>query len=84
MTELSVASKQLAERVMKCVSLGLGQELGFLDKMHQGMLSQGIDGEVREALTIYCVLWVLSEMLSQAWHGWGLPIGEVMIQSWWW
>jgi len=52
LTELSVASKQLAERVMKCVSLGLGQELGFLDKMHQGMLSQGMDGEVGNATTL--------------------------------
>ena len=31
---------------MKCVSLGLGQDLRFLDKMHQGMLSQGKVGEV--------------------------------------
>ena len=75
MTELSVASKQLAERVMKCVSLGLGQELGFLDKMHQGMLSQGMDGEVRETLTINCVLWVLSEMLSQGMDG-DSPLGR--------
>jgi len=52
LTELSAASKKLAERVMKCVSLGLGQELGFLDKMHQGMLSQGMDGEVGNATTL--------------------------------
>ena len=35
---------------MKCVSLGLGQNLGFLDKMHQGMLRQGLGGEVRAAV----------------------------------
>ena len=46
LTQLSEASKQLAERIMKCVSLGLGQDLRFLDKMHQGMLSQGKVGEV--------------------------------------
>ena len=46
MTQLSEASKQLAERIIKCVSLGLGQDLSFLDKMHQGMLSQGKVGEV--------------------------------------
>ena len=35
---------------MKCVSLGLGQDLAFLEKMHQGMLGQGKGGEVMEIM----------------------------------
>lgn len=40
----------MAERIMKCVSLGLGQDLAFLEKMHQGMLSQDKGGEVMEIM----------------------------------
>merc|ERR1712055_1257458 len=46
LTQLSETSKQLAVRIMKCVSLGLGQDIAFLEKMHLGMLGQGKDGEV--------------------------------------
>merc|ERR1711953_85854 len=52
LTRLAEASKQVAERILKCVSLGLDQDLGFLAKMHRGMLSQGKDGEVGNASTL--------------------------------
>ena len=50
LTKLSETSKKMAERIMKCVSLGLGQDLAFLEKMHQGMLSQDKGGEVMEIM----------------------------------
>ena len=40
-------SKQLAERILDCVSLGLRQDQGFLARKHRGMLSQDMQGEVR-------------------------------------
>ena len=55
---------------MKCVSLGLGQDIAFLEKMHLGMLRQGKDGEVLEIM--------ISTSLSRrlAIGNWELKIGN--------
>jgi len=52
LTALSEVSKQLAERILDCVSLGLRQDQGFLARKHRGMLSQDMQGEVGNATTL--------------------------------
>jgi len=50
--KLSLDGKSLAERLLHCVSLSLGQNLSFLSSLHQGMLSQGLVGSVENCTTL--------------------------------
>jgi len=52
LTNLTARSKMLTSRLLKCISLSLGLDLGFFDTNHQGMISQGMEDSVENCTTL--------------------------------
>jgi len=52
LTRLSNCSKDLALRLLRCVSLCIGQDLHFMDKIHIGMVTEGEEGNVENCTTL--------------------------------
>ena len=52
LTRLSNCSKDLALRLLRSVSLCIGQDLHFMDKIHIGMVTEGEEGNVENCTTL--------------------------------
>ena len=52
LTRLSECSKDLALRLLRCISLSLDQDLDFMDNIHLGMVMEGREGSVENCTTL--------------------------------
>ena len=52
LTRLAENGKLLANRLLRCISISLGQNHSFLSDLHRGMVSQGVQGSVENSTTL--------------------------------
>ena len=52
LARLSECSRDLALRLLRCISLCLDQDLDFMDNIHLGMLMEGTEGHVENCTTL--------------------------------